>query len=152
MPRTLLAAAVVAVALAACTGGNGNDGDRATPTTPVATTAPSGARPGENPFCDFVRGFTERFGRIDLSLTDPARFRAAMEEASTSIRDAQASAPEAVRADVATLNTYFQRFLGALQQANFDLSRLPPGSLQQLQAPEFAAASARLDAYARDNC
>ena len=149
MPRTLLAAAVVAVALAACTGGNGNDGGRATATTAPATTAPSG--PGDT-FCDFLGSFNDRFGRIDLGLTEPARFRAAMEEAATSIRDAQASAPDAIRADVATLNTYFQRFLSALQQANFDFTRLPPGSLQQLQAPEFAAASARLDAYARDNC
>ncbi|MFP5319070.1 MAG: hypothetical protein ACLGI2_12355 [Acidimicrobiia bacterium] len=150
MRRPLLAAVLAGVLLTACSGGDDGDDSAAPSTTevPAPTTSP---RTGD-PFCDFVSDFSDRFGRVDLGLTDPARFRTVMTDAGNAIRDAQGTAPEAIRADVGTLNTYFQRFLNVLQQANFDLTKVPPASIEQLQAPEFTAAGNRLDAYARENC
>lgn len=149
MRRLFPAAVVAAVLLAACSGG-GDDDSAAPSTTAVApTTAPSSSG---NPFCDFVKNFSDRFGRVDLGLSDPARFRTVMQDASNAIRDAQGSAPAEIRADVGTLNTYFQRFMGVLQQANFDLTKVPPNSIEQLQSPEFTAAGTRVDTYVRENC
>lgn len=157
MRRARFTAAAMATLLlmgAACSSGGGDDSDSGAGPTGggAATTARSGAAPGEDAFCDFVRGFNDRFGRIDLGLADPQRFRTVMEDAAAAIAGAQSNAPEAVRADVATLNTYFQRFLDSLRQVNFDLTRLRQGTIEQLQAPEFTAASARLDEYQRTRC
>lgn len=150
---TVAAMATLLLMGVACSGGDDDSDSGAGPTGGgSATTARAGAAPGTDGFCDFVRGFTDRFGRIDLGLADPQRFRTVMEDAASAIAGAQNDAPEAIRADVATLNTYFQRFVESLRQVNYDLTRLRQGTVEQLQAPEFTAASARLDEYQRTRC
>lgn len=147
------AAVIAALCLLGASCSDGDDEPSATPTTAsgAATTARAG-RGGSDAFCTFVRDFTSRFGRVDISLSDPQRFRTTMEDAATAISNAQNDAPEAVRADVGTLNTYFQRFVASLRQVNFDLTRLRPAALEELQAPEFTSASNRLNEYAQQNC
>ncbi len=135
--------------LVACSKGGS---DRAASTTTLPPPSTAAVPRSDDPFCQFVYSFNERFNRIDMGLVDPARFHAVMQEAANAIREAQVSAPATIRADVTILNTAFQRFVAVLEEANFDVTRLQTSSIAPLQNPEYAAASQRLDAYTRDNC
>jgi hypothetical protein len=75
-----------------------------------------------------------------------------MEEAAKAIKDAQGQAPDAIKADVGLLSDAFQILLTGFEQANFNIARLSPATLQRMAAPEFVAASGRLDNYFRQNC
>ncbi len=147
-----IAAVMAAVCLLGASCSDGDDEPSASPTTASGTATARGGAGGSDGFCTFVRDFTSRFGRVDISLSDPQRLRTTMEDAAGAIANAQSNAPEAVRADVATLNTYFQRFVTSLRQVNFDLTRLPRTAVEDLQNPEFTSASDRLDEYVRQNC
>lgn len=156
IPRRTLGAATLLLALAACNGGGGDSADRATTTvagTGSTTPGPSTPRTtSADPFCNFVQTFQDRFGRIGVGFGDPAQLRTFLTEAATAIRDAQATAPASIRADVGLLNEAFQRLLAVFQQANFDLTRVNPNALAELQSPQNTAASERLEAYRTQNC
>src|SRR5438105_2661318 len=78
------------------------------PTTTAARPATTVARAaGANPFCDFVGTFNDRFGRVNLGLTDPQQLKAVLQDATAAIAGAQAIAPPAIKADVVVLNDAF---------------------------------------------
>jgi ABC-type glycerol-3-phosphate transport system substrate-binding protein len=144
-----MGAVVLGLALAVAGCSSDKPSTSATPTTtPVAGGNPATT----DSFCTFVRTFNERFGRIDPSLSDPAQLRTRLQEATKAVTDAAATAPAAVKADVGVLGQAYTQLLAVFQQAGFDVAKVPLASLQAFQAPAFAQASARLDAYRAANC
>jgi Spy/CpxP family protein refolding chaperone len=159
MRSTLRASLAVAVALAlglslgACSSG-GNDVEEPAPaTTAPPSTLPSTPRTTSNdPYCRFLQTFNDRFGQLNVGLAQPQQLRTVMQDASSALKSAQASAPENLRADLATLGDAFQRLIVLFEQVNYDVTKLNLDSLQQLQAPQFVSAAQRIDAYTRQNC
>src|ERR687897_231130 len=59
------------------------------------------------------------------SVNDPVKLRAATTDAESAIRQAQATAPAEIKADVTVVATTAREALAALQRNNFDVSRSP---------------------------
>jgi hypothetical protein len=152
MRRSRLAALTIAFALVfgACSSEKKSSSDAtATTAAGAATSAPRGAG---DPVCDSLRSYNERFGRVNLGLSNPEQLRAAMQDAGRAIADAQGRAPDAIKADLAVLTRAFQQLLASLEQADYDLSKLSLAQVQQLQTPEVTAASENVNTYLRDRC
>ncbi len=152
--RTFLATALAALALAGCSSGQGSSSPTtAAPgtTAPAATSAPA---PGsDDPFCNFIRTYNERFGRINPGATaDPQQFRTVLTDSANALKEAAASAPAAIRPDVTVMSQAMQQLVDAFRQVNFDATRINVAALASLQAPEFIAAGQRIDDYTRQNC
>lgn len=143
----------VALLLGGCSGGAKKPAASPPPSTSATSAPPAPAvNQSNDPYCVFLRGYNDRFNRIDLGATDPQAFQRVMQEAAAAAKEAEATAPPAIRSDVVTLNRAFERLLGALQQINFDMTKATPALLQELQTPELLAAGQRIDAYTRQNC
>jgi hypothetical protein len=128
--------------------------DTSPPTAAIATLPPTTARAvSTDPFCNFVRTYNDRFGRINPgALSDPQQFRTVMQDASNAIEEAAANSPAAIKADVTLMSQAVQKLLDAFQKANFDVTRIDVSALNDLATPQFTAAGQRLDAYTRQNC
>ena len=157
--RTLAACGVALLVLAGCSGGD--DDDAAAPTT-VPSTAPSTSttvRPvdtsftGENSaeFCALARTYTDRFTSVGPNAT-PAQLRTVAVEGKTAITQAVNAAPAEIKPDVEVISNTFGALLRELERVDFEINRLPPDAVQALQAPEFAQATTRFQAYSRDVC
>lgn len=147
--------AALTLALAGCSSSKEAATPDGSPTTSLSAAAPTttGRPASADPFCNFVRTYNERFGRINPgAVTDPQQFRTVMSDAATAINDAAKAAPASIRSDVAVMSQAVQRLLDAFQRVNFDVTRIPVTAFTDLQAPEFIAAGQRLDAYSRQNC
>ncbi len=153
MRELLVTVGLVAVlGLGAC-GGGGNDEEAAPTTTapPPATTAVVGNDQAGTPFCRLARSYTEKYSTLLTVANDPARLRAATTDAESAIRQAQATAPAEIKADVTTVAGTASQILTALQRNNFDLSRTPE-ALTRLQEPSFTTALANVNRYGRAHC
>ena len=143
------------LALTACSSGKKSSSASPTTANTTAATAPTTtAKPASNdPFCNFVRTYNDRFGKINPgALSDPQQFRSVMQDAVNSIKDAANAAPASIKPDVTTMSNAMQSLFQAFQQANFDATKINVASLTALQAPEFVSAAQRIDAYTRQNC
>lgn len=142
------------VGLAGCS--SGKPSATATPsTTPTSAPAPSTTtRPASNdPFCNFVQTYNDRFGRVNPSaLSDPQQFRTVLQDATAAIKEAAGAAPASIRTDVALVSQAMQKLMDSFQQVNFDITRIQVAAFTQLQTPEFIAAGQRIDDYTRQNC
>jgi hypothetical protein len=154
MRRLLVTMGVVAVlGLTGCGGGSGDD--KAAPTTvatsPPPTTVVSGNDQAATPFCQLARTYTEKFAALLPSANDPVKLKAATTDAEAAIRQAQATAPAEIKADVTLVATTAKDALTALQKNNFDLAKTPE-AVTKLQDPAFQASFAKLNTYARAHC
>lgn len=152
MRRLVVSMGLVAVlGLAGC--GGGGDDEEAAPTTtaPTTTTAAVGNDQAGTPFCQLARTYAEKYASILTVANDPAKLRAATTDAESAIRQAQATAPAEVKADVARVATTASEVLAALQRNNFDLSRTPD-AITRLQEPSFTTALSNLNRYGRAHC
>ncbi len=149
-PALFVSAALAAtVLLSSCTG----DDDEASSATSTTTEAQPATTLADDPYCQTLQRFNQRYGQINPSMADPARFKTAMEDAVASAKEAEANAPQAIKADLATLNAGLQDLFALFQSANFDVTKLNVNDLDQLQAsPQLEEASLRVEAYTRDNC
>jgi len=150
MRRSALAAVSLAltVALSGCSNGDNSEG-ASTPTT--------GGRAGRastgDPFCDFYRDYSQRFGRIDpRGAAEPNALRALFQEAATALGEAHATAPEAVKADVKVLNDAFAQFTAVFEQAGFDITKVQLPAIERINTPQFTDANRRIDTYMRQHC
>lgn len=143
---------VAALGLAGC-GGGGDDEEAAPPTTAptTTTTAAVGNDQAGTPFCQLARTYAEKYASILTVANDPAKLRAATTDAESAIRQAQATAPAEVKADVAQVATTAGEVLAALQRNNFDLSRTSE-VVTRLQEPSFTSALSNLNRYGRAHC
>lgn len=153
--RTLAACGVALLVLAGCSGG-GDDEAAPTTSTPAPTTT---VRPvdtsftGQNSaeFCGLARTYNERFAGVGPNAT-PAQLRTLAREAQTAISQAINAAPAEIKPDVEVIARTFGTLLTELEKVNFEVTRLPPTAVQALQAPEFAQATTRFQAYSRAVC
>ena len=153
MRRLVVLVGLAAVlGLTAC-GGGGDDEDAApaSTTTPPPATSPVGNDQAGTPFCQLARTYTEQFAALLPAANDPARLRAATTDAEAAIRQARATAPAEIRADVNVVATTAGEALTALQKKNFVLADAPD-AVTKLQEPKFQTAFSNLNRYARAHC
>ena len=148
-------ALVAVLGLSGCGGGSDDDeGGKAAPTTvppPPTTVVPVvGNDQAGTPFCQLARTWTEKYSTLLASLNDPAKLRAASTDAESAIRQARATAPTEIRADVNVVATTAGQVLAALQKNNFDLAGTP--EVTKLQEPGFQSSFANLNRYTRAHC
>jgi hypothetical protein len=150
--RRLLLAAALASALA-LTGCGGGDDEGAAPTTAAApaTTAAVGNDQAGTPFCQLAKTYSERSATLLQVASDPVKLRAATTDAESAIRQAQATAPAEVKADVTKVATTVSEVLTLLQRNNFDLIKTPDAAAK-LQDPGFQAALGNVNRYGRAHC
>jgi hypothetical protein len=120
-----------------------------TSTTSTTTSVPE--RPGKA-FCESARAATEAVRRISVSLTDAARLPGLLEQGNGSLAEAEPLSPAGSKADVAALRSTVRALHDALEQAGYDLSKLPPSLLSTIGSPEVLDAIRRLDANAAKAC
>ncbi|HEX2118622.1 MAG TPA: hypothetical protein VHF91_05525, partial [Acidimicrobiales bacterium] len=82
---------------------------------------------------------------------DPAKLRAATTDAESAIRQAQATAPAEIKADVTRVAGTAGEILTALRRNDFDLSRTPE-AVTKLQEPRFQTALSNVNRYGRAHC
>ena len=155
MRRLVVGLGLVAVlGLTGCGGGSDKTAAPAATTAPpatTATTAVTGKDQAGTPFCQLARTYTEKFAALIPAAADPAKLKAATTDAEAAIRQAQATAPAAIKADVGVVATTASAALTALQKNNFDLSKTPD-ALAKLQDPAFQTALANLNRYTQAHC
>ncbi len=149
-PALLVTAALAAaLLLSSCSSGDDKKSSSGTSTTEAqaATTL------ANDPYCQTLQRFNERYGRVNPALGDPAQFQRAMDDALASAKEAQASAPEAIKGDLATLNAGLQDLYDLFQRAGFDVTKLNVTDIDRLQTgPQLDDASKRVEAFTRDHC
>jgi hypothetical protein len=149
-PALFVSAVLATTLLLSACSSDDDDSSSATTTTTEARPATTLA---DDPYCQTLQRFNERYARVDPSLADPARFKTAMEDALASAQEAQANAPQAIKADLATLNAGLQDLFELFQGVGFDVTKLNISDLDRLQSsPQLEEASQRVEAYTRDNC
>jgi ABC-type glycerol-3-phosphate transport system substrate-binding protein len=150
---TLGLAAVVA--LTGCGGGGGKKDAAAAPSTtvppPTTTTVPVGNDQAGTPFCKLAQTYNEKFSTLLTVANDPVKLRAALTDAESAIRQAQSTAPAAIKSDVTTVATTASQVLTALQRNNFDLSKTPE-AVSRLQDPQFQTSLSNVTRYGRAHC
>src|SRR4051812_41376525 len=128
MRRLVLSLGLAAVlGLTACGGGGGDDkaAPATTTTLPPTTTIPVGNDKAGTAFCQLAKTYTEKYAALLPAASDPVKLKAATTDAESAIRQAQATAPPEIKADVATVAATAKDALAALQKNNFDLSKTP---------------------------
>ena len=155
MRRLTLTLGLVAVlGLGAC--GGGGSGKKSAPTTQPPPTAPpvtaplTGSDQAATPFCQLARTYTDKYASLVQSAGDPAKLRAATTDTEAAIRQAQATAPPAIKPDVVVVATTAGQVLAGLQRNNFELAKTP--EIAELQQPGFQRSFASLNAYVQAHC
>jgi hypothetical protein len=122
----------------------------------VATTAASRPAPtfsggGSNEYCGLANTYTGAMSRF-FEPGSTGDIRALYQGAAAAARDAVKVAPPEIKADVQVVADTMTALVDALERVNYEIPRLPQSVIARLMAPDFADASGRLSAYARDVC
>lgn len=158
MRRLVVTVGVAALlGLTACSSGSG-DKTAAESTTTVPPSIPAttttllvkGNDQASTPFCQLAVTYSERFAAVLPSASDPAKLKAATTDAESAIRQAQSTAPAAIKPDVTVVASTARQVLVALQKNNFDISKTP--EITKLQDPTFQDAFANLNRYTQAHC
>ena len=148
----------VAVMLTAC--GGGKSGGSASPTT--AGTGVSSGTPGTQPvdtrfsgegsadYCKLARSYQEASSKVGQGAS--ADLRQLFQDAARDIQAAVAVAPTEIKPDVTLVAQGFSALVTALNNANYDFTKLAPDLIVRFQSQEFMAASTRVGAYAKNVC
>jgi len=152
MRRLVVSIALVAVlVLTGCGGSDDSEETAATTTAPPPSSLPiAGNDQAGTPFCQLARTFTEKYNALLAAASDPVKLRTATSDAESAIRQAQATAPAAIKPDVTVVATTASQVLAGLQKNNFVLANTP--EVTKLQDPNFQKSFAALQAYARAHC
>lgn len=159
MRRLALSLAMTAVlGLTACSGGSSGK----SPAASAPTTAPAGSASstvdtaftgqGSTQFCTLLRALNDNTDRVAPSLTDPNALRQALLNVQIGIRQASSLAPAEIRPDIDLLSGVYADVVAALEQVNFDFTKISPAALSRLSAPEMQTAATRVQAYSANVC
>ena len=162
MRRTMMAAAVALVVLTGCSSGGSKQASSgsSTPTTTAAASGPTTTiRPvntsftGANSaqFCALAKTYNDSSASRNTATT-PAQLKAVTQAGQTAINQAVTAAPAEIKPDVQVLSDAFNTLFTALNQVNFDATKLSASSLTALQTPEFQASTVRFQAYLKSVC
>lgn len=149
----VFAAGVALSAVVACSDDDGAD-EAASSTTesPEASVAGSFGDTSDDPFCASGDVLSGDIGTVEPDDDSPDALREQFAEAGQAIAEAEAEAPEEIKAAVATLARGYEDFFAALEAADFDFAQLSESALTALDSPELQAAGEQLDAYRADAC
>jgi hypothetical protein len=86
------------------------------------------------------------------SATAPDQLRGSVAAARASMGAARASAPPEVAGDFGVVADGYGQLFDGMEQANYELSRVPLSAVQALATPEFRGASDRVQAYVGRAC
>lgn len=121
------------------------------PSSPAPTAGTDTSSPQEQRFCELARSYIEAFtGRAAPG--DVRGFGGNLQEARAIVVEMQDLAPPEVVDDVMKVADTLGIVVSAMEEADFDLTEVPPDVLQQLQDPDFQASAARLQAYTDSAC
>jgi hypothetical protein len=146
---------VAVLGLTAC-GGSGDKKAAAPTTTTVYVAAPTttlltGNDQAGTAFCQQAKTFQTKYNALLPSLNDPVKLKAASTDLDSSITQAKATAPAAIKADVNVVAATASQILAALQKTNFDFKNTPD-AVTKLQDPAFQASLDRVLAYGQAHC
>lgn len=157
-----VAAAIVAVALAACGGvGGGGTAKGSNPTTTVASSLGTGPPPqpvdtkftgaGSADYCRLARTYSDASSKLSPTNTS-SDLRQLFQDAARDIKAAVGVAPAEIKDDVQIVADGFNALVNSLTPVNYDFTKLAPDLIARFQSQEFMAASTRVAAYSRQVC
>ncbi len=145
-PGRTVVAVVVAAIIAGCGGGG------STKSTTASTTAGDSAAQGSDEFCGLIKTYSDRLAGLSQASATPAQIQSFAKDLGSAIKSAVAAAPADIKADATVVAGAADDYLASLESANYDMAKLPPDAAQGFQAPDVAAAAARLQTYSHDVC
>jgi len=89
---------------------------------------------------------------MSISLTDPRKLRALVEEAAPAFTQALPTAQADVGPDVSLLTSTIADYRSALESAGYDITKLQPDLVSKLQSPLVVGATIRLEGWAKKAC
>jgi len=142
----IVVAVVVAAIIAGCGGGG------SAKSTTASTAAGDSATQGPDEFCGLIKTYSDRLAGLSQASSTPTQIRSFAQDLGSAITSAVAAAPADIKADVTVVAGAADDYLASLKSADYDLAKLPPDAAQGFQAPDVAAAAARLQTYSHDVC
>lgn len=145
---------VLALTVAACSGGDGDSEVGSPPTLPAATTTAAGqsSSAANYRFCVGARRADDLLKQTEVAATVQvavAQYSAAAE----AIRGMVDLTPEELRDDARTIARAYDAYLEELRRAGWRASQLPAGIREMLLgAPDVRAAGGRVGAYQQRVC
>jgi hypothetical protein len=149
MRRSLV---VIAVVLLASVSGCGDDNERGATSRGTATTAAdtqttaAGGR-----YCEALRSYFDQFER-SRQITDPEELRDLLGDAHSALDEAKNIAPPEVKADTEVLARVINEYVEALEDVDYNASRIRADVVQSLLSPDFLSAAQRVSTYTTTNC
>jgi len=147
---------VGAIALSGCGGGSSNSSSSsgvalaasgsAAPATTAA--ASSGGSVSSSNFCALAKEYTSFFSELagPMTVTHYNSFIKINKEFENA---ALSQVPSSIKSDVEIVYAQINSAYAQLPNYNYDLTKLPPGTLEGTNNPQFAQAEAALQAYSK---
>lgn len=144
----------VVMALTACGGGsNGKSSGTSAPAAGASSTVDTAfTGQGSTQFCTLLRTLNDNTDQVAPSMTDPNALRQALLKVQTGVRQASSLAPDEIKPDIVLLSSVYTETVAALEQVNFDFTKISPVTLSRLSSPEMQAVATRLQAYSANVC
>ena len=168
LPVTI-AAFALALSLAACGSSSGSDSSKDSTTTEAkgsddgdsttteadsddedATTTVVATGGGE--FCDDLAAYINDTSVTDVDPTDPAAYKAAIEEQTSKGKEILSNAPDELSDSVEVILDAQDELIAELEKVDYDFTKLGPDALSSMGTPEVEAAGEELNAYVTDTC
>ena len=124
------------------------------PPSTVATTAGAGAVSlGGGSFCSVAKKVQAEQASSAAAATDkPDSLKALLIQANQELGEFVTIAPSAIKADVQTLATAEKTFFTAIAAANYDVTKVSPSALTDLDTPAVTTATDHITAYLTSQC
>jgi len=152
-PLLVLGLILAATFGAACADSEGEDNGGDTRASPSTTTTSEPRDPAHQQFCLAAGSQLAAAPAISQRLAGPIEgVESAVAELRAQNLDVGATVPEVIRADVALVVEAGLRYLDILEQAGFDMAKVPADARETLQTPEVAAAANREAVYLEEEC
>ncbi len=163
--RLLVLVIFVAIAATACGSSSKGTASNTNPTT--ATNAPGGSSGGASgttttikisgdsgsSFCDLARKDENTvFKNASLNSDTPADLKKLYENVVPAITEIESKSPDALKGDFQTFGTAYSTMVKALQDANYDVTKLSATTFAGLGTPQVKAASDHIQAYLTQVC
>jgi len=103
-------------------------------------------------FCSLSSAYLQQVRLIEISLTNPDRLRELLQAAAPAAKESVAIASKDLQPDAARVSGALGELRDALEAADYQLAKVPPGKAMNLQSPPVQGALNRVEAFARKGC
>ena len=124
-----------------------------------STTVAGGGGNGTDAYCARIEEYKNASNALDASMEDPTAesMKTAFETMGGMLHDLENGAPEAISADLATMNDSVDRMIAIFEQYDWDLAALAMApEFEELntvmESDEMTAVQDRLDSWSLDTC